>query len=176
MVKENPQFQSIIISHIMQHLQFLASEISMQQMPPEMQERIQAISQQMQQVTPQEAQQMQMQIQMILDQFAAPVMAQLTQEFLQSIGQQSDEVDPLVAIRQRELDLKDKELEIDASQFDAKQQQRDQEKLLETELASQRLGIQKDIADDKLDVAMQRLDQQADLKLLELEQKFGRNL
>jgi hypothetical protein len=103
-------------------------------------------------------------------------MAQLTQEFLQSIGQQSDEVDPLVAIRQRELDLKDKELEIDASQFDAKQQQRDQEKLLETELASQRLGIQKDIADDKLDVAMQRLDQQADLKLLELEQKFGRNL
>jgi hypothetical protein len=130
----------------------------------------------MQQVTPQEAQQMQMQIQMILDQFAAPVMAQLTQEFLQSIGQQSDEVDPLVAIRQRELDLKDKELEIDASQFDAKQQQRDQEKLLETELASQRLGIQKDIADDKLDVAMQRLDQQADLKLLELEQKFGRNL
>jgi hypothetical protein len=141
-----------------------------------MQERIQAISQQMQQVTPQEAQQMQMQIQMILDQFAAPVMAQLTQEFLQSIGQQSDEVDPLVAIRQRELDLKDKELDIDASQFDAKQQQRDQEKLLETELASQRLGIQKDIADDKLDVAMQRLDQQADLKLLELEQKFGRNL
>ena len=160
----------------MQHLQFLASEISMQQIPPEMQERIQAISQQMQQVTPQEAQQMQMQIQMILDQFAAPVMAQLTQEFLQSIGQKSDEVDPLVAIRQRELDLKDKELEIDASQFDAKQQQRDQEKLLETELASQRLGIQKDIADDKLDVAMQRLDQQADLKLLELEQKFGRNL
>ena len=175
-VKENPQFQSIIISHIMQHLQFLASEISMQQIPPEMQERIQAISQQMQQVTPQEAQQMQMQIQMILDQFAAPIMAQLTQEFLQSIGQQSDEVDPLVAIRQRELDLKDKELDIDASQFDAKQHQRDQEKLLETELASQRLGIQKDIADDKLDVAMQRLDQQADLKLLELEQKFGRNL
>jgi hypothetical protein len=175
-VKENPQLQSIIISHIMQHLQFLASEISMQQIPPEMQERIQGISQQMQQVTPQEAQQMQMQIQMILDQFAAPVMAQLTQEFLQSIGQQSDEVDPLVAIRQRELDLKDKELDIDSSQFDAKQQQRDQEKLLETELASQRLGIQKDIADDKLDVAMQRLGQQADLKLLELEQKFGRNL
>ena len=148
----------------------------MQQIPPEMQERIQGISQQMQQVTPQEAQQMQMQIQMILDQFAAPVMAQLTQEFLQSIGQQSDEVDPLVAIRQRELDLKDKELDIDSSQFDAKQQQRDQEKLLETELASQRLGIQKDIADDKLDVALQRLGQQADLKLLELEQKFGRNL
>ena len=175
-VKENPQLQSIIVSHIMQHLQFLASEISMQQIPPEVQERIQAISQQMQQVTPEEAQQIQMEIQMIQDQFAAPVMAQLTQEFMQSIGQQSDEIDPLVEIRQRELELKDKELNIDAAQFDAKQQQRGEEKTLQAQLDNQRLGMQKDIADDKLDVAVQRLEQQAELKLLELEQKFGRNL
>ena len=174
-VKENPQLQSIIVSHVMQHLQFLASEISIQQIPPEVQQRIEAISQQMQQVTPQEAQQIQMEIKMILDQFAAPVMAQLAQEFMQSIGQQSDEIDPLVAIRQRELDLKDKELSIDASQFEAKQQQRGEEKLLENDLANQRIGVQKDIADDKLGVAVQRLDQQADLKLLELEQKFRRN-
>jgi hypothetical protein len=32
--------------------------------------------------------------------------------------------------------------------------------------------VQKDIADDKLDVAIDRLEQQADLKLLELEQKM----
>ena len=130
----------------------------------------------MQQVTPEEAQQIQMEIQMIQDQFAAPVMAQLTQEFMQSIGQQSDEIDPLVEIRQRELELKDKELNIDAAQFDAKQQQRGEEKTLQAQLDNQRLGMQKDIADDKLDVAVQRLEQQAELKLLELEQKFGRNL
>jgi hypothetical protein len=32
--------------------------------------------------------------------------------------------------------------------------------------------VQKSVADDKLDVALQRLQQQADLKLLELEQKM----
>ena len=116
-----------------------------------------------------------MEIQMIQDQFAAPVMAQLTQEFMQSIGQQSDEIDPLVAIRQKELELKDKELNINSSQFDAKSQQRDQEKFVDSQLDSERISIQKDIADDKLGVATDRLKQQADLKLLELETKFGRN-
>jgi len=44
--------------------------------------------------------------------------------------------------------------------------------LLENELQKQRINVQKAVADDKLDVALQRLDQQADLKLLELEQKM----
>ena len=42
-------------------------------------------------------------------------MAQLTSEFLQSIGQGSGE-DPLVEIRKTELALKDKELNMDAEQ------------------------------------------------------------
>ena len=174
-VKENPALQSIVISHVMQHLQFLASEISQQQIPPEAQQAIEQMSQQMQQVSPQEADQMQTQIKILMDRFAAPIMAQLTQEFLQSIGQQSDEIDPLVAIRQKELELKDKELNINSSQFDAKSQQRDQEKFVDSQLDSERISIQKDIADDKLGVATDRLKQQADLKLLELETKFGRN-
>jgi hypothetical protein len=53
-----------------------------------------------------------------------------------------------------------------------KQGQRDQEKLLENEIQRQRINVQKDVADDKLDVSIQRLKQQADLKLLELEQKM----
>jgi hypothetical protein len=86
-VQDNPQIQSIIISHCMQHLQFLSAQMSAEQIPQEVQMRIQEIQGQMQQVSPQEAQQIATQIQMILDQFSAPVMAQLTNEFLQSIGQ-----------------------------------------------------------------------------------------
>lgn len=172
-VQENPAIQSIIIAHVMQHLQFLASQIAEQQIPQEVQQRIAEIQQQSTQVSPQEAQQIQQQVQMIIEQFSSPVLAQLTSEFLQSIGMGGGE-DPLVAIREKELELRDKELDLDQQQFEQKQEQRAQEKLLETEIQKQRLNTQKDIADDKLDVAMQRLQQQADLKLLELETKLRR--
>jgi hypothetical protein len=170
-VKENPQIQSIIISHCMQHLQFMAAQIAQQQIPPEVQQRVQGVQQQMQQLPPDQAQAAATEIQMLLDQFSAPILAQLTQEFLQSIGQ-GDTDDPLVAIRQQELALKDKQLDQEQTQFEMKQGQRDQEKLLESEIQRQRINVQKDIADDKLDVAIDRLGQQADLKLLELEQKM----
>jgi len=58
------------------------------------------------------------------------------------------------------------------TQFEMKQGQRSQEKLLENEIQRQRINVQKDVADDKLDVSIQRLRQQADLKLRELEQKM----
>ncbi len=43
---------------------------------------------------------------------------------------------------------------------------------MEADLAQKRIDVQKDIADDKLQVAMDRLAQNANLKLLELEQKM----
>jgi hypothetical protein len=169
-VKENPQIQAMIISHIMQHLQFLSSELAQEQMPPETMQRIQQVQQQLAQMPIDQQQQAAQQIQMLLDQFAAPIMAQLSEEFLQSIGQGGD--DPLVAIRQAEVELRNKQIDQEQSQFEAQQDQRAQEKLLENELQKQRINVQKEVADDKLDVALQRLDQQADLKLLELEQKM----
>ena len=169
-VKENPQIQSIIISHCMQHLQFLSAQLSAQQIPQEVQMQLQQVQAQMQQMSPQEVQQMQQQIQMTLDQYSAPVMAELTSEFLQSIGQGSDS-DPLVEIRKAELDLKDKELDMDSEQFMQKQNQRAQEKAEENNLQEQRIDVQKNIADDKLNVAIDRLRQNADLKLLEIETK-----
>ena len=170
-VKENPQIQSIIISHCMQHLQFMASQLAQEQIPEEIKERIQGVQEQMQQLPPDQAQAAATEIQMLNDQFAAPILAQLTQEFLQSIGQGGAD-DPLVAIRQQELDLKDKQMDQEQTQFEMKQGQRSQEKLLENEIQRQRINVQKDVADDKLDVSIQRLKQQADLKLLELEQKM----
>ena len=169
-VKENPQIQAMIISHIMQHLQFLAAELAREQMPPETMQRIEQVQQQLGQMPINQQQQTAQQIQMLLDQFAAPIMAQLSEEFLQSIGQGGE--DPLVEIRKAEVELRNKELDQNQNQFESKQDQRAQEKLLETEIQSQRINVQKEVADDKLDVALQRLQQQADLKLLELEQKM----
>jgi hypothetical protein len=170
-VQENPQIQSMIISHCMQHLQFLAAELAQETIPEEVIARIQEVQSQLQQVSPLEAQQIATEIQMILDQFSAPILAELTDDFLQSIGQGSSS-DPLVDIRKAELDLRDKELDLEAQQFESKQEQRSQEKMMEADLAQKRIYVQKDIADDKLQVAMDRLAQNANLKLLELEQKM----
>ena len=170
-VMQNPQIQALIVSHCMQHLQFLSVQVAQQQMPPEVMERIQAVQQQIQMVSPQEAQMIIQEIQMILDQFSSPILAALTAQFLQSIGMGGD-ADPLVEIRKAELQLRDKELDQEAEQFVARQNQRAQEKQIDSQLQLQRLDIQKAIADDKLGVSMDRLKQNADLKLLELEQKF----
>jgi len=170
-VKESPQVQALIISHCMQHLQFLASQMAQEQMPPEMQQQIQSIQQQSAQLSPEQAQIVGQQIQTIIEQFSSEIMSQLASEFLQSIGM-SNETDPLVAIRQKELDLRDKELDIENEQFAQKQSQRAQEKQAENQIQMQRMDVQKEIADDKLEVAVNRLKQNADLKLLELENKI----
>ena len=46
--------------------------------------------------------------------------------------------------------------------------------MIDADLARQRLDVSKTIADEKLQLGLDRLKQQADLKLLELEQKFRR--
>jgi hypothetical protein len=171
-VKTNPQLQALVIAHSMQHLQFMSTQMAKEQMPPQIQQQVQQLEQQMTQVPPEQQPQVVSQIQMITESFSSPIMAQLTQDFLMSIGQGSEE-DPLVQIRQKELDLREQELNADQDQFDAKQAQRGQEKILESEIAKQRIGVQKSVADDKLDIATQRLEQQAELKLLELQAKFG---
>jgi hypothetical protein len=162
----------MIIGHMMQHLQFMAGQMVQNQLPPEVQQQMQEVQQAQQsgQVPPDQLQQMSSQVQMAVEKFSSPVLAQLTQELLESIGQ-GDETDPLVQIREQELAIKEKEIEVDNQQFESKQQQRLQEKLLENEIAKQRLNVQKDVADDKLDVAIRRLDQQAELKLLDMQNK-----
>ncbi len=171
LVKDNPQVQALIISHCMQHLQFLASQLAQEQMPDEMKQRIAEVQAQMQQVSPEEAQMIGQQIQMINEQYSSSIMAQLANEFLQSIGMNSGG-DPLVDIRKRELDLKDKELDIESQQFESKQNQRSQEKSMDAELQLERMNVQKQIADDKLEVAIDRLKTNTDIKLLELENKI----
>ena len=174
-VKQNPQLQGMIIGHMMQHLQFMASQMVQDQIPPELNQQMQEMqaASQSGQIPPDQLQQMQGQIQMQMEQVSAPVLAQLTQELLESIGQ-GDETDPLVQIRQQELELREKAIDVENDQFEAKQQQRVQEKLLENEIAKQRLSVQKDVADDKLDVAIRRLEQQADLKMLDMQTRGGR--
>ena len=168
-VQENEQLQSLIVSHVMQHLQFLSAQLAEQQMPAEAMQQIEMMQAQITQAPPEEAKSLTQQIQMMLDQISSPIMASLTEQFLSSIQMPSG--DPLVEIRQKELELRDKELDMEQDQFDEKQEQARENKIIEASLQQQRIDVQKAIADDKLQLAIDRMRQQADLKLTELEVK-----
>ena len=169
----NPQLQSIIIAHVMQHLQFMANQMAEQQMPPEVQQQIQGAAQQMQQLDPQSQMALQQQIQSIIESFSAPILAQLSNEFLASV-QPPQQDDPLVAIRQQELGLRDKELNMKNEQFVAKEEQDAMEKSAELQIQQQKAEQQANIGNEKNEIAKQRLEQQAELKLIDLQARMNK--
>ena len=172
-VMMNPQLQSVIIAHVMQHLQFMANQMAEQQMPPEVQQQIQGMLQQAQQADPQTQAGMQQQIQGIIESFSSPILAQLSNEFLTSV-QPPQQDDPLVAIRQQELGLRDKEIEMKNQQFMAKEQQDAMESGTELQLQQQKADQQALIGNEKNDIAKQRLQQQAELKLIDLQARMNK--
>src|SRR5210317_1986488 len=172
-VQMNPQLQSIIIAHVMQHLQFLANQIAEQQMPPEAQQQIQQMMQQAQTLDPQSQMMVQQQVQGIIESMSSPILAQLSTEFLASI-QPPQQQDPLVAIRQQELGLRDKEIELKNQQFASKEQQDAMEKSAELQLQKQKADQQAMNASEKNDIAKERLRQQAELKLIDLQARMNK--
>ena len=172
-VQMNPQLQSMIIAHVMQHLQFLANQIAEQQMPPEAQQQIQQMMQQAQTLDPQSQMMVQQQVQGIIESMSSPILAQLSSEFLASI-QPPPQQDPLVAIRQQELGLRDKEIELKNQQFASKEQQDAMETSAELQLQQQKADQQAMNASEKNDIAKERLRQQAELKLIDLQARMNK--
>ena len=172
-VQMNPQLQSIIIAHVMQHLQFLANQMAEEQMPPEAKQQIEQMMQQAQQMDVPAQQMVQQQVQSMIEGISSPILAQLSSQFLSSI-QPPAQQDPLVAIRQQELGLRDKEIEMKNQQFSSKEQQDAMEKSAELQLQKQKADQQAMNASDKNDIAKDRLKQQAELKLIDLQARMNK--
>jgi len=177
-VQSNAAVQAMIHSHIMQHLQMKADGIALQQMPPELRQQYEKMNAQMQQLPVGEQEQMQLQMQQLVAQFSAPILAELVNEYTQKISAPQDE-DPLVTIRKQELALKGQELAQEQQQFIADQQRRSDEAQREDQIDAQRIMVQKDIADEKANItrermAMQQEKQEKDmqLKIQDLIQKY----
>ena len=166
-VQMNAQIQANIYSHIMQHLQMKADMIAQQQMPPEAQQQYQQLQQQAQQSTPVDAAALNQQANDILAQFSSPIMTDLVGQFAQQVATPPQE-DPLVVIRKQELALKGQELQQDKEQFQMKEQMRSQEQSRQDKIDRERIDAQRDIARMKDDTTQDRLDQQKELKLIDL--------
>ena len=166
-VQMNAQVQANINAHIMQHLQMKADSIAQQQMPPEALQQYQQLQQQAQQMPPAEAAQVNQQASDLLAQFSSPIMSELMQQFSQQVAAPPQE-DPLVAIRKQELALKGQELQQDREQFEMKEQMRAEEKMRQDRIDRERIATQMDIAKMKDDSTQDRLEQQKELKLIDI--------
>jgi phosphatidate phosphatase PAH1 len=131
-------------------------------------QQYQQLQQQAQQVSPVEArQQLQSQAQNILAQFSAPIMSELVIQFSQQIGTPQEE-DPLVTIRKQELALKGQQLNQEQQQFVVREEQRQLDQSRQDQIDRERIDAQRDIAVMKDDTTRDRLDQQKELKLIDL--------
>jgi lipase chaperone LimK len=169
-VQSNLQVQATIHAHIMEHLQMKADMIALEQMPPQVRNQFEQISQQAQQLGGQEGLNLNMQAKDLLAQFSAPILSELIVEFTEKIGPPSDE-DPLVTIRKQELALKGQELAQEQQQFVADQNRRKNDALAKNRLDQDRINTQEDIAEMKDETTQQRLKQQKQLKMLDLMSK-----
>jgi len=169
-VQSNAAVQALIHAHIMQHLQMKADNLGVQEMPPELRQQYEALGAQMQQMPVQEQDQVKLQMQELVAQFSAPILAQLMVEFTQKVKPKDE--DPLVTIRKQELALKGQELAQENQQFVADQQRRRDEALREDKIDVQRIQTQQDIADEKADISRERMETQKQLKIQDLIQKY----
>ena len=154
----NMALQAMIQSHIFQHLQLKADKMAMEQMPPEVRQQYEQLTQQASQVPPSEASQLQQQAGDMLAQFSAPICAQLVQEFMQTYKPQNDE-DPLVTIRKQELALKGQDLAQRAQEFQSKEERQWAEMEKDIDIDEDRLNLQEKIALIRDETAQDRLDQ-----------------
>jgi hypothetical protein len=166
-VQMNAQVQANIHAHVMQHLQMKADLIAQQQMPPEALQQYQQMQQQAQQMSPVEAAPLLQQANDLLAQFSSPIMTELMTQFAQQVATPPQE-DPLVEIRKQELALKGQELQQERDQFEVKERMRMQDQLRQDQIDRERIDAQRDIARMKDSTAQDRLDQQKELKLIDL--------
>jgi hypothetical protein len=144
-----------------------ADMIALQQMPPEARQQYEQLQQQAQQASPAEAQQMKTQSNDILAQFSSPIMTELMLQFSSQVGMTGDE-DPLVTIRKQELALKGQQLNQDQQQFEAKERTRTMEQARQDQIDRERIDTSRDIAIMKDNTTKDRLDQQKELKLIDI--------
>ena len=158
-VQTNPQAMATLQGHIQEHIGMLAEQqaqqMVMEQAGPEVQQNPEA---------------MQM-LQPAIERQAAMLIAELTEEFTQTVEPVDEGTDPLVAIRQQELQLKAADLERKSTEFDAKQELEREKEMMDASLAQERLNIQQDALADKTRVAEDRIQTQRDIAALNAQTK-----
>ena len=162
----NPPVLSLIQAHIYQHVSFRAAEIVDQQnaQNPE----FQAIMQQISMLPPELSMGYQQQLQESVSRDVAAVVSQLMEQINQMFMPPPPMPDPLVELRDKELDIKADDVQRKREEF-AQRQQFDAMRVMQNkDLAEQRLAIQQEIAMMKDTIARERIEQQNQFKAMDI--------
>ena len=164
--QSNPVVLSMIQAHIYQHISFRAAEIVDEQnaQNPEFQSMVQQI----QQLPPEIGMGYQQKLQENVAKDIAAVVSGLTEQINAMFMPPPPQPDPLVELRGKELDIKADDVQRKREEFAQKQQFDAMRAMENNDLAEQRLGIQKDIAIMKDDIAKERIDQAAQFKAMDI--------
>ena len=176
---------AMIQAHIFQHVDFKAREMAQQD--PEimqMQQQMQQTQQQMQQeaqVDPMAAQQAQMQMQQMQQQMQLIMedkVAQITTQIMEELAPDfvlPQQDDPLVNLRDRELDIKEADLQRKASEADRRIELESERIDNAADMADERMDLQKEIADMKDDVARERIGLQRSAQMAKTAENIAKD-
>jgi hypothetical protein len=130
----------------------------MQGIPPEIQQDPQQMEMMMQQIKPQ------------IDKIAAQIIADTTEQLAQAVTP-PQESDPLVEIRQQELQIKAADLQRKEEEFAARQEMEKEKERNDTLISQQRLDIAEEALTDKTRIAEDRIQTQRDIAEFNAKQK-----
>ena len=150
----NPASIVTLQGHIQEHIGLMAEKQAqaqiMERIPPEVQQNPEQMQMMMQQIKPQ------------IDQIAAVMIADMVESMAQAVEppQQSD---PLVDIRNQELQLKSADMERKASEFETKQQMEREKERNSVLVDQQRIDVSEAALEDKTRIAEERIQTQRDI-------------
>jgi len=150
-VQNNPMASGALQGHIMEHIGMLAEQqaqqIIMEQAGPEVQQNPEA---------------MQM-LQPAIQRQAAMLIADMIEKYAQTVEPIQEGQDPLVAIRQQELEIKAADVQRKSEEFATKQDMEMQKEASDNMLEQERLQLQQNALADKTRVAQDRIQTQRDI-------------
>jgi hypothetical protein len=165
----NPQAIMSLQGHIQEHIGLMAEAQAQQeimsQIPPE---QMQMMQQQAQMMPPQPGQppaDPMMQFKPQIDARAAELIAEMTEQLAQAVAP-PPQSDPLVDIRNQELQLKAADMQRKQQEFEAKQEMESEKERNDILIAQQRIDAQEKAIDERSRVAEERIQTQRDIAAL----------
>lgn len=153
----NPASIVALQGHIQEHIGLMAEKQAqaqvMERIPPEVQQNPEQMQMMMQQIKPQ------------IDQIAAVMIADMVESMAQAVEppQQSD---PLVDIRNQELQLKAADMQRKSSEFEAKQELEREKEKNDVLVSQQRIDVSEAALDDKTRIAEDRIRTQREIAVM----------
>jgi len=161
-VEMNPNAIMALQGHVQEHIGLMSEEQAQQQImqgiPPEVQQDQQQMQAMMQQIQPQ------------IDKIAAQIIADTVEQLSQSM-ETPPETDPLVEIRNKELEIKAADLQRKDNEFVARQEFDREKEINDNMIDQQRVAVSQEALRDKTRIAEDRIQTQRDIASLNARQK-----